>query len=83
MEERAGTRWMRWMDLDEAPSDLDPELIRAPTDKEKKKWRTQQEGTWPRHIHALLELLALRRQGQGHQALYREEHGRECCRPGY
>jgi hypothetical protein len=44
-------------------------------DQEKKKWRPQQEGTWPRHLYALLELLSLRWKGQGHQALHSEEHG--------
>jgi len=52
-------------------------------DQEKKKWRPQQEGPWPRHLHALLQLLALRWKGQGYQALHSEEHGWECCRSGY
>jgi hypothetical protein len=40
-------------------------------DEKKKKWRTQQEGARARRVHALLQLLAVCRKGQGHQALHR------------
>lgn len=51
------------------------------TDQEKKKRRPQQERARARRVCALLQLLAVCAQGQGHQALHREEHGGECRRP--
>ena len=50
-------------------------LKRPCLDQEEKKQRPQQEGPRPRHVRPLLELLAMRWQGQGHQAFHREEHG--------
>jgi hypothetical protein len=58
-------------------------LIRISSDKEEKKWWPQQERPRPCHIHALLQLFALRWQRQGHQTLYCEEYGGECCCPRY
>ena len=45
--------------------------ITAFVDQEEKKQRPQQEGPWPRQVRALLELLTMRGQGQGDQALHR------------
>ena len=52
-------------------------------DQEKKKWRPQQEGSWPCNLYALLQLQSLRWKGQGYQAFHSEEHGRECRRSWY
>jgi hypothetical protein len=41
------------------------------TDENEEKWRSQQEGPWPRQLCPLLKLLALHRKGQGDQAFHR------------
>lgn len=38
-------------------------------DKEEKKWRAQQEGPRPHRLPKMLQLLAMRAQGQGNQAV--------------
>jgi len=38
--------------------------------------RSQQEGSWPRQARPLLQLLAMRSQGQGRQEIHHPQHGR-------